>query len=139
MYLKNRLFVFFLYIFAVAFLFVFVVTCFMFILPLESRIKKPSGLSFLITISSVNDLFKIPIQILCMLFEICSVSSVFNFEVKCRRESFGKITVTFVSYLLNCIGKSVTFLAAKIKSVPFLGAMAFSHFYCLFQILRLIP
>ena len=108
-------FFFFIDIFGVTFFFVPVVLYFMFILSLDSTIKKTSSLSFLKTISSVNDLFKITIQILRVLFEICSISSVLNSEVKYPRKSFRKVTVTSVLHLLNCIGERVSFLGTMVQ------------------------
>ena len=81
-------------------------------LTLDSKTKNPNTLPFLISISSVNDLLIIPIQILCGLLEICSISSVLYLEVKYPLESLGKVTITSVSYLSNYIGGNVSFLGA---------------------------
>ena len=67
-------------------------------------------------------------QILCRLLEICSVSTVLNFEVKYPQESFGKVTVTSVSHLLNCIGGNVSFLGVQIRKTPFFRCNGFFMF-----------
>ena len=64
------------------------------------------------TIFSVKDLFKIPIQIRCVSPQICSISSVLNFKVKHPQEFFGKITVISVSYLSNCMGEILSCFGA---------------------------
>ena len=77
--------------------------------------KNPKGLFLCITIFSDKDLFKIPIQILwcwlllLLVIAIVSISSYQNFEVKQPLCSLGKVTVTSVSFLTNCMALIVFF------------------------------
>ena len=74
--------------------------------------------------SSVRDLFKIPIQIRCSLPQTCSILSVLNFEVNYPQELSGKITMTSLSYLSYCT-KGILRFVRKVKTLRFLDVVAF--------------
>ena len=131
-----HLFVFFFNIFDKVCLFFANFSCLISISALVYSTKNPNTDFFFISIFFVRDLFHIPIQSLCSLQEISSISSVRNFDVMYPSEFSGKETTTSVSSLSYCIGQILMFfwcVKLKKKKKGFLSALVFWHFFVPFN------
>ena len=133
-----HLFVFFFNIFDKVCFFFANFSCLISISALVYSTKNPNTDFFFISIFFVRDLFHIPIQSLCSLQEISSISSVRNFDVMYPSEFSGKETTTSVSSLSYCIGEILMFfwcvkLKKNKKKTGFLSALVFWHFFVPFN------